>query len=129
MHAMESGSELSCYGECPRVQQCGTIFLLLPPKEETDAEEFERLTLSITGARLVKIGSQLVVCRHGCGGASCGGARGCGAVRIARRGGGLPPLPSDGRGDLGPPADYKQNPNTFFENIDTGKWSHVKRWH
>jgi len=55
-------------------------FYFHPKNKKPTLEEFERVTLSITGARLVKIGCQLVVCRQGCGGASCG------AFRIARGG-------------------------------------------
>jgi hypothetical protein len=99
MQAMKSLSVLSSYGQCPRVQQRGTIFLLLPQKQETGAEEFERVTLSITGATLVTIGCQLVVCRHGCGGAPSARARGSAPVRIPNWRLSLPPSSRGGHSE------------------------------
>ena len=59
---------------------------ILPQRQETDAEEFERDTLAVYSERTASIGCQLVVRRHGGGGAPSGGARGSAPVGIPRTG-------------------------------------------
>jgi hypothetical protein len=54
-------------------------FSILPQRQETDAEEFERDTLAKYSERTASIGCQLVVRRHGGGGAPSGGAPSGGA--------------------------------------------------
>ncbi len=78
------------------MQPCGTIFLLLPQRQETDAQISERGTLAVYSERLVLDGSQLVVRRHGGGGAPSARARGSAPVQIARRGGITTPLTQGG---------------------------------
>ena len=48
---------------------------VLPQTNETDAQMSERGTLAVYSERLVTIGCQLVVCRHGGGGAPSARAR------------------------------------------------------
>ena len=80
-------------------EQCrcmGAKFSVLPQRNETDAQMSERGTLAVYSERLVTIGCQLVVSRHGGGGAPSARARGSAPVRIARRGGLLHPYPTAG---------------------------------
>ena len=61
-------------------------FSILPQRNETNAQEFERDTLAKYSERAVLIGHQLVVRRHGGGGAPSGGAHGSAPVGIPRTG-------------------------------------------
>ena len=65
---------------------------ILPQRQETDAEEFERDTLAKYSERAVLIGRQLVVRRHGGGGAPSGGALGSAPVGIPGTGIATTPL-------------------------------------
>ena len=83
-------------------EQCrsmGAKLSVLPQRNETNAQMSERGTLAVYSERLVLIGCQLVVCRHGGGGAPSARARGSAAVRITRRGGSLPPSPRGGHSE------------------------------
>ena len=70
----------------------GAKFSVLPQRQETNAQEFERDTLAKYSERLVLIGRQLVARRHGGGGAPSGGARGSAPVGIPRTGIATTPL-------------------------------------
>ena len=59
---------------------------ILPQRQETDAEEFERDTLAKYSERTASIGCQLVVRRHGGGGAPSERARGSPPVHFPRTG-------------------------------------------
>ena len=93
--------------ECHQGCRCmGAKFSVLPQRNETAAQMSERGTLTVYSERLVKIGCQLVLRLRRRRRRSSVGARGCGTVQIARRGGLLPPSPSDGsavRPPRGPP--------------------------
>ena len=67
--------------ECSRER-----FSILPQRQETDAEEFERDTLVKYSERLALGGCQLVTRRHGGGGAPSGRARGSAPVHFPRTG-------------------------------------------
>jgi hypothetical protein len=71
----------------------GAKFSVLPQRNETAAQMSERDTLAVYPERLVLIGSQLVVRRHGGGGAPSARARGSAPVRIPAKRASLPPSP------------------------------------
>jgi len=71
----------------------GAKFSVLPQRNETAAQMSERDTLAVYSERLVLIGFQLVVRRHGGGGAPSARARGSAPVRIPAKRASLPPSP------------------------------------
>jgi hypothetical protein len=83
-------SNRTCICGLGRVQvpsRCmGAKFSVLPQREETAAQMSERGTLAMYSERLVLIGCQLVVCRHGCGGAPSARALGSAPVHFPRTG-------------------------------------------
>jgi hypothetical protein len=64
----------------------GAKFSVLPQRQETNAQEFERGTLAKYSERLVSIGCQLVARRHGGGGGPSARARGSAPVHFPRTG-------------------------------------------
>ena len=69
-------------------------FSVLPQRQETNAQEFERDTLAVYSERLALGGCQLVVRRHRCGGAPSARARGSVPVHIPELASSLPPSPN-----------------------------------
>jgi len=70
----------------------GAKFSILPGTAESNAQEFERVTLDTLPASTVRIGCQLVARRHGGGGAPSARARGSAPVGIPRTGIATTPL-------------------------------------
>ena len=74
-------------------------FSILPGTAESNAQEFERVTLDTLPASTASIGCQLVVRRHGGGGAPSGGAHGSAPVGIPKTGIATTPLTQPRRGE------------------------------